>query len=138
MKPDDRHQLRRLLDTFDEAGLIALANKGLVRRAQKDQGAAGMTLEEADAHVIVRGPDWTVWMPADGPQHARDDTKATGVTRQILTATIFLRDTWHPVSAADAAPAQPADESAPLLQALLDITLDDLIKWTNKTLAREV
>src|ERR1019366_4145867 len=99
MTPDDQHRLRRLLDAFDETGLIALANRGLVRRAQKARDAGGITLEEADAHVIVRGPDWIVWMPPDGPQHARDETKASGVTRQILTATIFLHDTWHPARA---------------------------------------
>jgi hypothetical protein len=35
MNSDERARLQRLLASFDEAGLVALANKGLVRRAQK-------------------------------------------------------------------------------------------------------
>lgn len=87
-------QLRRLLATFDESGLIALANKGLVRRAQKDLDAGGLSHEETADVIVVCGPGWTVRMPPQGPTHATDDTKATGITRQILTATMYLRDVW--------------------------------------------
>ena len=51
-----------------------------------------MTHEETDAAMLVRGPGWVVTMPPEGPARATDDTKATGVTRQILTATLYLRD----------------------------------------------
>ena len=73
MNADDRDRLRRILATFDEAGLVALANKGLVRRAQKDLEAGGLTHEETDAAMIVRGPGWVVTMPPDGPdpRHGR-------------------------------------------------------------------
>ena len=84
MNTDDRDRLRRILATFDEAGLVALSNKGLVRRAQKDLEAGGLKHEETDAAVVVRGPGWVVTMPPDGPAHAADDTKASGVTRQSL------------------------------------------------------
>ncbi len=94
MIPFNREQLRQLLLTFDENGLIALANKGLVRRAQKDLEAGGLTHEETDDAIVVRGAGWTVRMPPQGPTQATDDTKATGVTRQILTATMYLRDVW--------------------------------------------
>src|SRR5439155_22229762 len=128
MNPDDRAKLTRLLASFDEAGLVALANRGLVRRAQKDLEAGGLTVEETDAAVLVHGPGWVVTMPPAGPVHATDTTKATGVTRQILTATIYLRDQWA------IAPAQPqAADAEALVEALLAITVEDVQKWAGKT-----
>ncbi|MBX9938614.1 MAG: hypothetical protein K2Y32_05145 [Candidatus Obscuribacterales bacterium] len=93
MKDTDRENLREILAECDENFLVALANKGLVRRAQKDietEFSEISVQEEADAFV-VRGNGWTVWMPSAGPAKARDDTKASGVTRQILMATLYLR-----------------------------------------------
>ena len=86
MTDDDRVKLRLILQGCDETGLVALANKGLVSRAQKDLEVGGITIEENDAAILVRGPDWVVTMPPDGPTRATDSTKASGVTRQILTA----------------------------------------------------
>jgi hypothetical protein len=141
MNADDRARLRRILASFDEAGLVALANKGLVRRVQKDLEAGGLDHEETDAAVLVRGPGWVVTMPPDGPAHATDTTKATGVTRQILAATIYLRDRWAgeaPVAAqVPAAPEPPLDDVAVLEDALLGLDLDDLEKWAGKTAVRE-
>jgi hypothetical protein len=148
MNADDRARLQQVLATFDEAGLVALANKGLVRRAQKDLEAGGLTHEETDHAVLVRGPGWVVTMPPEGPSWATDTTRATGVTRQILTATIYLRDRWAGVAAAAPAPDEPATadhpsapapsaDAAPLEEALLALTLDDLQKWAGKTVLRE-
>jgi hypothetical protein len=147
MNADDRARLRQILASFDEAGLVALANKGLVRRAQKDLEAGGLTLEETDTAVLVRGPGWVVTMPSEGPAHATDTTKATGVTRQILTATIYLRDALVGTAAAAAqvpeptapTPTQepPSADAAALREALLALTLDDLQKWAGKTVVRE-
>jgi hypothetical protein len=147
MNADDRARLQRILASFDEAGLIALANKGLLRRAQKDLEAGGVTHEETADAILVRGPDWVVAMPPSGPAHASDSTKASGVTRQILAATIYLRDRWAGVTAAPAAPAaetpspekpEPAAEVGALEEALLSLSLDDLQKWAGKTMLREV
>lgn len=155
MKPEDRANLKRILAGFDEAGLVALANKGLVRRAQKDLEAGGLAWEETDAAVIVQGPGWNVTMPPSGPQQATDNTRATGVTRQILMATIFLRDRWAPADSSEVPsghePSRPAEATNPpetnlagsssevevLAQSLLDISLDDLRKWAGKTIVRE-
>lgn len=148
MRTEDRDKLRRILASFDEAGLVALANVGLVRRARKDLEAGGVSHEETDAALIVRGTDWAVTMPPDGPTKATDTTKATGVTRQILAATIYLRKTW--VGVAPAAPAAPdgdaekpaAVPSGPppgeaLADAVLALTTDDLRKWAGKTAMRD-
>lgn len=153
MNAEDRAKLRRILATFDEAGLIALANKGLVRRAEKDLEAGGLTHEETDTAVQVHGPGWTVTMPPDGPVHATDTTRATGVTRQILTATLYLRHHWTASSPPDnpteistslpapetpaAAQLSPEPSGETLRQALLDLSSVDLRKWAGKTVLRE-
>lgn len=151
MNADDRVRLQRLLASFDEAGLIALANKGLVRRAQKELEAGAPSVEETDAALLVRGPGWTVTMPPDGPTKATDDTRATGVTWKVIAATIHLRDHWAPADAATAVavapagvsasrkkkPSASATDAAALEQALLGVSLDDLQKWAGKNLLRE-
>ena len=43
MNDADRAALRRLLSSFDEAGLVALANKGLVRGPKKTCKPAACT-----------------------------------------------------------------------------------------------
>ena len=140
MNADDRDRLRRILATFDEAGLVALANKGLVRRAQKDLEAGGLEHEETDTALVVRGPGWVVTMPPDGPAHADDDTKASGVTRQILAATIYLRDRWAAQENDERGTrndesAAPSDHHSE--EALLALELDHLEKWAGKTVVRE-
>lgn len=133
MTPADRDRLTRLLASFDEAGLVALANVGLVRRARKDLDAGGVTHEEADNAVVVRGPGWAVTMPPDGPTKATDSTSATGITRQILAATMYLRDVWA-VKAESPAGPPPGDA---LADALLAVSLDDLTKWAGKTAVKD-
>ena len=160
MTSDDRLKLRQLLDSFDETGLIALANKGLVRRATKDLQAGGLSFEESDEAVLVAGPDWAVTMPPVGPVHASDDTKATGVSRQILTATMFLRDNWLTETAADSGSASDADMPAgdaveisadaaakdppsdvpqldALRESLVAVSVEALEKWSAKNRLRE-
>jgi len=111
MKPEERNQLARILATVDEAFLVALANKGLVRRAEKDLEGVTLEIEEADDCLIVKGADWTVRMPPTGPTKAQDDTKATGITRQILSATMYLRDHWSPSGEPAVPPVVPAAPS---------------------------
>jgi hypothetical protein len=113
MNAEDRAKLHAILASFDEAGLIALANKGLVRRAQKDLEAGGLQHEETAEAILVRGPGWVVSMPPDGPAHATDDTKATGASRQILTATMYLRDQWATVASLPSGGRQPPESSPP-------------------------
>lgn len=133
MTPADRAALAAALAPFDDAGLVALANVGLVRRARKDLEAGGVAHEETDAAVIVRGPGWAVTMPPAGPTKATDTTAATGVTRQILTATMYLRAAW---AATPAAPAGPPPGEA-LADALLAVSIDDLLKWAGKTAVKD-
>jgi hypothetical protein len=133
--PADRDRLTQVLASFDEAGLVALANVGLVRRAKKDLDAGGLSHEETDSAVVVRGPDWAVTMPPDGPAKATDTTAATGVTRQILAATMYLRDVWAAGPKPEAAAGPPPGEA--LAEALLAVSPDDLQKWAGKTALKD-
>ena len=139
MNPTDRDKLRLLLRSFDEPGLVALANKGLVRRAMKDLEASALQVEETDAGLRVVGPGWIVDMPATGPAHAKDDTKASGITRQILMATLFLRDSWAVAApTSDATSEPPPPPSLDALQAAIEnLSAEQLQKWAGKTAWRE-
>jgi hypothetical protein len=138
MRPEERDRLKRVLASFDEAGLVALANVGLVRRARKDLDAGGVSHEETDAAVIVRGPDWSVTMPPDGPTRATDTTKATGITRHFLAATIYLREKWaNEGQPGGANPRLAEPDGSALAEALLALTVDDLQKWAGKTALKD-
>jgi hypothetical protein len=154
MKPADQEKLKQILASFDEAGLVALANVGLVRRARKDLEAGPVTHEETETAIIVKGPDWSVTMPPDGPTKATDNTRATGITRQILSATIYLQQHWlggtttTAVAATEpAVPREPAtenpkpsasDEGAALADAVVNLTAADLEKWAGKNAFKQV
>lgn len=131
MTTEQRERLTQILNSLDEGGLIALANKGLVRRATKDYEAGGLTHEETDDAILIHGQGWTVTMPPEGPTKATDDTKATGITRQILAATIYLREQFQPESI----PVETDTKS--LEDALLSLSMDELQKWAGKNAFRE-
>lgn len=165
MKAGARKKLIELLGTADEAFLVAIANKGLVRRAYKDLEECTLSVEETDFEMIVKGPDWTVWMPPEGPTKAHDSTKASGITRQIIAATIHLRDQWLPSESTEGIELSTLDsqenakigfsehnseqvadlgksedkrpQSGTIKQALVDLNLETLIKWAGKRLLEE-
>jgi len=96
MNEANKLALATTLRDIDESFLVALANKGLLRRAQKSLEEFELQLEESDEHIIVRSSSWTVWMPAEGPLKAKDDSKASGTTWMIIAATIHLKEKWSP------------------------------------------
>jgi len=96
MNKESKQRLQRNLAAATDEALTALATRGLVRRATKDfASATELRFEETEEAAIVFGDGWTVTMPPEGPAAATDDTPATGVTRQILVATMFLRQSWQ-------------------------------------------
>ncbi|RTL43700.1 MAG: hypothetical protein EKK48_08115 [Candidatus Melainabacteria bacterium] len=160
----DRIKLATVLSAVDENFLVALANKGLVRRALKDLEGQTLKIEETDNAIKVVGPDWSVMMPVEGPAKATDDTIASGITRQILAAAIYLRDNWSPKvlstledierphpgctppdadtvpTTKSAAPSKTSSEIDParLRETLLSLTVDDLSKWAGKKLVSDL
>ncbi|MCA9089858.1 MAG: hypothetical protein KDA90_14635 [Planctomycetaceae bacterium] len=151
MRPEQRQQLAAILRTFDEAGLIALSNRGLVRRAHKDLEAVGeLTVEETSDALRISGPDWAVLMPPAGPAAATDDTPATGMTRQILTATLWLQLHWLEANAeleatqdesakADSAAAGNAADSGEgsLVDAISQLNWNQLARWAGTAVLQE-
>lgn len=134
MTPADQHTLRQILQTFDETGLVALSNKGLVRRATKDLEAGGLRWEEADSVMLVYGPGWKVTMPPTGPADAQDDTPATGITRQILTATLFLRDHWSLPGKSQTVPNEVAGEFSSAPSHNIEKTIEKSVAETTSTI----
>lgn len=131
MRESDLQQLISLLSAVDEDYLVALANRGLYRRAVKDLEESKLTHEVKDSEVMVHGPDWKVRMPKEGPTMASDDTKATGVTRQILSATIYLKEVLCKTGNVEEYPQQD------IRPALTAICVDSLAKWTGKKVFAE-
>lgn len=140
MDAEELARLRRNLDAATDEALVALANRGLVRRAAKDlEQAPPFTVELRAAAVLVHGVGWTVTMPADGPAAATDNTPATGVTRQIIAATMFLRDHWRLEGAqtpteTDAESGQLRDEAIEeAAERLSEAPAGELFKWSGRT-----
>jgi len=144
MDHDARTRLKRNLAAATDDALVALANKGLLRRASKDlEKAAPPAVEEFADGLLIRGEGWTVTMPPDGPAEATDDTSASGVTRQILHATMYLRNVWLTSEADDPAAEEssaskcgehqldPAIEEA--IELLAAASTAELFKWAGKT-----
>jgi hypothetical protein len=130
-----------MYQALDDETLAALANKGLLRRAQKDlETNKPEALEErADALLFTMpGEGCTVTMPAAGPTKATCNCPADGVCRHILGAALFLR-----AQAQQAAPATPAEETptqaenVPPPDALLELNEADLIAWAGRTPYRQ-
>ncbi len=80
-----------LIASFDDDALVALANKGLLRRAMKATGEADvLRFDREGADLTVSGQ--RVSIPAAGPQSAKCDCPAPGMCSHILTAMLVLRE----------------------------------------------
>jgi hypothetical protein len=86
---------------FDEEAFVALANRGLLRRAEKDLKTQAATIEEETAEVFVmRFGEQRITFDRRGPAHAKCSCPAAGVCQHILAVALSLQR-----SAASAAPA---------------------------------
>jgi hypothetical protein len=127
--------LRRLVASLDAAALEALANKGLLRRAQKDleRGLETRICSETDSSLRIRVGDFEVTLPESGPAAATCSCPAAGVCQHILTAVLFLQK-----EASEAVPVQPTarDVSTPEPRMpsaeLMNITREELETWAGK------
>lgn len=147
-------RLRSLLKVVDDEALASLANKGLLRRAQKDLEAsppAVVAVEEGRVHLHVAD---VVVEAREIPSKCTCSCPATGICRHILSALLYLRDSAD-LAACDG-PAQGTlfqDESggaagstseetaaAPVLspaEILGNLSEQDLQKWAGKPLVRK-
>jgi hypothetical protein len=142
-------KLRGVLKTLDDDALAALANKGLLRRAQKDLEASRPQLAAVeDGLVRVQLADAAVEVP-ELVAKSTCTCPATGICRHVLSALIYLRD--DPEIAAEALVQQTlelgqdqdtaAAEAALLppspVEVLGGLTDEDLQKWAGKALFRK-
>jgi hypothetical protein len=138
-----RAQLAEQLARYDEDAFAALANRGLLRRAQKDleKQPAEIVEETADTLTVACGPQ-RIRFDARGPAHAQCSCPATGVCQHILAAALSLQKLAAPApavaqeaaaaAAADAPSPEPADPLAALHAALLALTPAQLSKHAGK------
>lgn len=111
--------VRAALAVFDNDALVALANKGLLRRAQKlfEAGRFSDVVDAAQTiNLVVDGQDVT--LTADGPRKAVCACPASGICQHILAAVLYLRDP------ADGTAAQPNP-----LEDVLALDANVLRKW---------
>jgi hypothetical protein len=93
---------------FDDEAFVALANKGLLRRAQKDLEKTEATIEQDSADTLeMRFGEHRIRFDARGPAHARCSCPASGVCQHILAAAIGLQ------RLAQSSPRPDADRADP-------------------------
>lgn len=119
-----RPALQALLARFDDEAWVALANRGLLRRAQKDlEKTAATVAEEGADHLVMAFGEQRIRFDARGPAAAQCSCPANGVCQHVLAASMALqRLLGEAAPAPGAVPepvATPADPLAPLRDALL-------------------
>jgi hypothetical protein len=124
-------QLQEQLARFDDEGFAALANRGLLRRAQKDLERLAVEIaQQTDTEVVVTVGEQRIRFDARGPAQASCDCPATGVCQHILAAAIGLKQRAGEALAPPAAPAE--DPLEPLRASLLAIPAAELVKHAGK------
>ncbi|MCL2422580.1 MAG: hypothetical protein FWD11_01590, partial [Micrococcales bacterium] len=81
--------LLTLLARYDDDTWVAVANRGLLRRARKDLDGVGPAVWH-DETVQVTVGDWLVTMDTRGPAHARCTCPAAGVCQHVVGAGLWL------------------------------------------------
>ena len=87
-----RESLREQLSRFDDDAFVAMANRGLLRRAYKDMETSAPEIEsETPDNLVVVTGGRRVTFDARGPAHARCDCPAAGICQHVLAASLGLR-----------------------------------------------
>jgi SWIM zinc finger len=86
-----REQLTALVRRYDDDAWVALANRGLLRRATKDLHALDVHLvgEDADAVTVAVG-EREVRVPVAGPSAATCSCPSAVICQHVLTACLWL------------------------------------------------
>lgn len=127
-------QLGVLLARFDDDSYVALANRGLVRRARKDLEQQKVDIVEQGAtQVVVSFGAQRIRFDHRGPAHAQCDCPASGMCQHILAAAMGLQQTLQSSAAQACTAEEPAaDPLAPLQATLLAMTAADLARHAGK------
>ena len=143
--------LKEVLAAFDEAALIGLASKGLLRRARRDveQNLADI-VEQNDAAAVIQADGEEVQLDTKGPAAARCSCPAAGMCRHILAAVLVVQaggeDASDPVPQDAPSPSEDADTPVEQPDAPVDapdpvaeicgLTETALAKWAGKAAMR--
>lgn len=85
-------QLVAQLQGFDEDALVALANRGLFRRATKDLAQQSPTLLENAGRLQLSFAGHQIEFDSNDPRSARCDCKATSVCHHQLAVLLWLKE----------------------------------------------
>jgi hypothetical protein len=125
--------LQTALQAFDEAALTMLANKGLVRRAQRDFEEGKIALASVDGSAaIVTADGETVRIDAKGPRTATCTCPALGICRHRLGAVLFLQAAAPYAESGVAALPPQAEEAPDFAGEIAALTPSILMKWAGK------
>lgn len=125
-----RQALVAQLQRFDDEAFVALANRGLLRRAQKELEKQGATVvdDSPEGLTLVFG-EHRIRFDARGPAHAQCSCPASGVCQHILAAAISLQ---NQVEGAPAAAEQAVEPLADLQADLMRLSAAELSKHAGK------
>lgn len=135
-------RVTELVRRYDEDAWIALANRGLLRRATKDLGALEVALLSSDDEAVVLAVgDREVTVPISGPAAATCTCPSTVVCQHVLTACLWLA-TDAPASDSQEGAAGPVDSEV-LHEELMALDQADLVayaglpgvRWAHQLLA---
>jgi len=93
-------QLQHVLKSIDDDALVAIANRGLVRRARRDLDEADVSLKAVTGDLVSVSVGIHLVSLPPLPTMAQCDCAAAEICRHILTAIVFLRDHQPGVRAA--------------------------------------
>lgn len=127
-------QLSALLARFDDESYVALANRGLVRRARKELEQQKVEIiEQGAAELVVSFGAQRIRFDHRGPAHAHCDCPASGICQHILAAAMGLQQALQP-PAEQVGPSQESADDAigPLRAALLDLSAAELVRHAGK------
>lgn len=80
------------LARFDDEAFAALANRGLLRRAQKDLEKISATIIDiTDKTLVIGFADYKITFDERGPSHATCSCKSGGICQHILSASLALQ-----------------------------------------------
>jgi len=132
-----REQLAAQLARFDDDAYAALANRGLLRRAQKDlEKGAAIVAEDSDEALVMAFGEHRIRFDARGPAHADCSCPAMGMCQHILAAAISLQRLTADEQTASAEAAvtdtQPGDDVQALQAELLAVAPEALSKHAGK------
>lgn len=88
-----RREICRLLTGFDDEALVALGNRGLLRRATKDiERAMPAVVEETADAIVLSVDEHRVRIDRGGPAQATCSCPATSTCQHVLAALLALRN----------------------------------------------